>query len=403
MTKLLMKYLKRIVYVCLFIFILIMSAVFYFTTPTPVLEKPALDFKQTLKITKYINEIKQRPHINGQTYYIEFSLSDLQSALVFFQTLKSPESRSNLYFNDPYINVELEHVIDLKLTKRFIPVTTSFELNNYRNPIKPSFIKNHKIPDFLINLTNNQLAQNLIDQGFNEVLNDEQVNLNIIGNRLEISYIWSDRFSKLFLQPEQIIEQKIESTYQSLQQNLKEKGVRKVSLQDAMAELIDSLNNFNDTDDQIIFWSVLFASVDHNSANEYLNLALPAPSVKLTLQNRYDLAKHFVFSAYLQQMGGNQFSNLIGEYKENKDATTRATKFSYSDVMANQSGILFSQTLNNKIQAKQQLGFINKIRSSELTLKDELFEDGIDAPDKEEQDEQVRLINLELRDLAIYQ
>jgi len=380
-----------------------MSAVFYFTTSEPVLEKPTLDFKQTLKITQYVNEIKQRRHINGQTYYIEFSLSDLQSALAFFQTLKSPDSRSSLFFNDQNIDITFEHVVDLKFTKRYLPVNTSFELNNYLTPVQPTFIKQHKIPDFLINYTNNQLAQNLIEQEFDKILNTESVNVKIRGSRLEISYLWSDDFSELFLQPDLIIDKKIEASYQTLQKTLKNKDHRKVSLQEAMVELLGFSNNFKNHDSEIIFWSVLFASVDYQSANEYLNLNLPAPSVKLTLQNRYDLAKHFVFSAYLQQMGGNQFSSLIGEYKENKDASTRATKFSYSDVMANQSGILFSQVLSNKIESGQHLEFIDKIKDNDLTLKDDLFEDGIEAPSKEALNNQIALMNEQLKSLAIYQ
>ena len=379
-----------------------MSAVFYFTSE-PVLEKPTLDFKQTLKITQYVNEIKQRRHINGQTYYIEFSLSDLQSALAFFQTLKSPDSRSSLFFNDQNIDITFEHVVDLKFTKRYLPVNTSFELNNYLTPVQPTFIKQHKIPDFLINYTNNQLAQNLIEQEFDKILNTESVNVKIRGSRLEISYLWSDDFSELFLQPDLIIDKKIEASYQTLQKTLKNKDHRKVSLQEAMVELLGFSNNFKNHDSEIIFWSVLFASVDYQSANEYLNLNLPAPSVKLTLQNRYDLAKHFVFSAYLQQMGGNQFSSLIGEYKENKDASTRATKFSYSDVMANQSGILFSQVLSNKIESGQHLEFIDKIKDNDLTLKDDLFEDGIEAPSKEALNNQIALMNEQLKSLAIYQ
>ena len=403
MNKLLTKYLKRIIYLCMFIFIILLSAVFYFTTPDTSLEKQKLDFKQSLQITKYINEIKQRNHLNGHTYYIEFSLSDLNSAITFFQTLKSPGSRSIISFNAQNIEMKIEHVIDLKFTKRYLPVATSFELNNYHSPVKPSFLKNHKIPDFLINFTNDQLVQNLINQGYDKLLNEENINLKIRGNTLEISYTWNEDFSKLFLQSNLIIKQQIEAAYQTLQKRLNDKGERKVKLQDAMIELISYLNNFEEADAQIIFWSVLFASVDHDSANEYLNLNLNAPLVKLTLQNRYDLAKHFVFSAYLQQMGGNQFSNLVGEYKENKDATTRLTKFSYSDIMANQSGILFSQTLSNKIESSEKLTFINKISESELTLKDDLFEDGIEAPSKEDQDKQVLLINEKLKHLPIYQ
>ncbi|MCJ8314915.1 MAG: hypothetical protein HRU38_22720 [Saccharospirillaceae bacterium] len=403
MIKLLTKYLKRIIYLCVFIFILLMAAVFYFSTPKTNLEKQTLDFKQTLKMSQYVNTIKQRSHLNGQTYFIEFSLNDLNSALTFLQTLKNPGSRSSIVFNGQNIDIKVEHIIDLKFSKRFFPVNTSIKLNNYNTPIQPSFIKGHKLPDFLIALTNNKLSQILIEQQLDQVINNTNIKLTIKENKLIIAYTWSDLFSEKFLQPDLIIEQKIELAYQTLQKNLKEKGERKVKLQDAMLELISYLNNFEAANEQIIFWSVLFASVDHNRANKYLNLNLQAPLVKLTLQNRYDLAKHFVFSAYLQQIGGNQFSYLIGEYKENKDATTRATKFSYSDVMANQSGILFSQVLSNKIKNFEQLTFINKISESKLTLEDELFEDGIDAPNKQDQDKQVMLINKELRELPIYQ
>lgn len=76
----------------------------------------------------------------------------------------------------------------------------------------------------------------------------------------------------------------------------------------------------------------------------------PLPRLKLkeardtTLRERYDWARHFLASAALSLLSSESISRTTGLLKEELDAGTGGTGFSFADWMADQAGVLFAAT-----------------------------------------------------------
>ncbi|BCE01032.1 hypothetical protein [Marinicellulosiphila megalodicopiae] len=403
--RLLKTLFKRILFISILILLFAVGGFFYFTSSNATINKNTLSFQQSLEIKNTIDTFNNRYHINGQVYVIEFTEAQLQTALIFslIQTFKNTDTRSTLLLNQDSIDLSIEHPIDLYFTTRYIPVKFSIKLNNFQTPIDSIEIKHHVFPIFTKNFFNKKITNHIQQQGLESILTKENIFLTVLDSTLIIKYTWNERLSNSLNQSNNHTNTQITNIYITFQNQLKTMGNSKSSLQQAMLVLFNLTNQLKHPSDRIVFWSVLFASVDTAQANRLLNLNLNSPSVKLTLQNRYDLAKHFIYSAFLEQIGGSNFSEYMGEVKENNDATTRATKFSYSDVMANQAGIVFSDVLFNKIKSNQQGDFFINVSTSKLTLEDDLFEDGIEAPAKSKQSFEIELIKQALWKLPIYQ
>lgn len=68
----------------------------------------------------------------------------------------------------------------------------------------------------------------------------------------------------------------------------------------------------------------------------------------VTLQNRDDLALHFLYSAILEINGGAQTALNIGELKEVMDSMKGGTGYSFADLVADKAGIQFAAYLRNE-------------------------------------------------------
>ncbi|MEM7405315.1 MAG: hypothetical protein AAF458_08485 [Pseudomonadota bacterium] len=92
--------------------------------------------------------------------------------------------------------------------------------------------------------------------------------------------------------------------------------------------------------------------------------AKPAP-LKLTLRGRRDSAQHFLTSAGLVVLGGQQFSDLIGLAKEVADSRG-GSGFSFTDIAADRAGTMFGETalyseaLANRLQVRMSKGLSDR-------------------------------------------
>ncbi len=70
----------------------------------------------------------------------------------------------------------------------------------------------------------------------------------------------------------------------------------------------------------------------------------------VTLRNRVDIQKHFIYSIALQLFGSSDASDAIGELKEFLDSNTGGSGFSFADLMADRAGtkLAMVSTRSNK-------------------------------------------------------
>lgn len=93
--------------------------------------------------------------------------------------------------------------------------------------------------------------------------------------------------------------------------------------------------------------------------------ATPIP--KLTLAEREDLAKHFIYSAALKILADKGVSFSIGEAKELLDASAGGSGFSFADLTADRAGIRFAEVVGTNTDTAQ---LIQEIAASGIQEND---------------------------------
>lgn len=106
----------------------------------------------------------------------------------------------------------------------------------------------------------------------------------------------------------------------------------------------------------------------------------------VTLNNRVDLQKHFIYSVAFQLFSNTAASDTIGELKEFLDSNG-GSGFSFADLMADRAGTRLAQlvTSNEKIARKTQLLFNKNIKESDFMPKVTGLPEGISAKNFETQ------------------
>ncbi len=120
------------------------------------------------------------------------------------------------------------------------------------------------------------------------------------------------------------------------------------------------------------------AELSHLSRDLYLK--------NVVINSRRDLALHFLYSAILERVGNEAFSNNIGEIKELLDANKGGSGFDATDLVADLSGAKFSNFIssnkNNALRSQRILTsnssesvFFPNIADYPSTIKSDDFED----------------------------
>lgn len=69
----------------------------------------------------------------------------------------------------------------------------------------------------------------------------------------------------------------------------------------------------------------------------------PRKISRVRLQGRHDWVQHYLLSAGLAVAGGRGIADFIGEAKEVRDATDKASGFSFTDIAADRAGVRFAR------------------------------------------------------------
>jgi len=108
-------------------------------------------------------------------------------------------------------------------------------------------------------------------------------------------------------------------------------------------------------------FELLIGNVSHYSSKQVLQRLRLQSSV--TLRNRVDIQKHFIYSMALQLFGSSNASDAIGELKEFLDSNQGGSGFSFADLMADRAGtrlaMISTQTNKSALLVQARLAQTN--------------------------------------------
>lgn len=90
---------------------------------------------------------------------------------------------------------------------------------------------------------------------------------------------------------------------------------------------------------------------------------------QVVLRGRRDLAQHFIYSAIIAQLSSSEFSANAGELKEILDSSKGGSGFSFADLLADNTGIAFSEVLTKNRQSATQ----SQTLLAAMTFQDTFF------------------------------
>ena len=108
-------------------------------------------------------------------------------------------------------------------------------------------------------------------------------------------------------------------------------------------------------------FELFIGNVSHYSSKQTLQRQQLQSSV--TLRNRVDIQKHFIYSIALQLFSSSTASDAIGELKEFLDSNQGGSGFSFADLMADRAGtrlaMISTQSSNSALLVQEHLANIN--------------------------------------------
>ncbi|MEW6990932.1 hypothetical protein AADZ91_09620 [Colwelliaceae bacterium 6441] len=133
----------------------------------------------------------------------------------------------------------------------------------------------------------------------------------------------------------------------------------------------------------------------------------------VTLQNRPDLQKHFIYSMALQLFSSHGASDAIGEFKEFLDTNKGGSGFSFADLQADRAGTRLAMIVTkSEHQAKQAQSILSTITDEQLLPSIKGLEEGLNETSFEKKFKNVNSIDYQqtlkeidnrLKSLPVYQ
>lgn len=134
---------------------------------------------------------------------------------------------------------------------------------------------------------------------------------------------------------------------------------------------------------------------------------------KVTLRNRIDLQKHFIYSIALQLFGNSSASDAIGEIKEFLDSNPGGSGFSFADLMADRAGTRLAKlaTTSETSALRLQKLFSKNIEESDFMPEIHGIPEGISADtfnldyrdvDSQEYKNMISILDERLAELTLY-
>jgi hypothetical protein len=133
----------------------------------------------------------------------------------------------------------------------------------------------------------------------------------------------------------------------------------------------------------------------------------------VTLQNRPDLQKHFIYSMALQLFSTHEASDAIGEFKEFLDTNQGGSGFSFADLQADRAGTRLAMIVTkSEQQAKQAQILLSSVTDKQLLPSIEGLHEGLNEDSFEKKFKDVKSkdyqqtlkdIDNRLKSLPVYQ
>lgn len=332
-------------------------------SPSIVYEKK-LDHESLIELKKTLsrnNPFKPRQIKKEQT--VSFSEKTLNQAIQLSVEQQNIPLPTLIFLNEGFATIKSS--LKLGNTPFYLNTTAQLIARNEKVTLDQLSIGNLAIPGFVLyQLT--PYAIRFIDSRFPESIQYREAikDIDITGKRLSINYQWSNQLTNnlrtigrdLIISPKE--SERIQTYYQRIVDITRLRFFRRTQLNEILQPLFKfakeqsqiSYNPIAENKAALIALGIAVSGVQPNYV--FKEKQRKAHLFRLTLQNRGDLAQHFIISSTLSIISNKALSDAIGLSKEIDDSRG-GSGFSFPDLLADKAGVRLAElAVGSKMSAK---------------------------------------------------
>ncbi len=429
-----------------------LSIVFVCLIVAPILLVYLLSSKEAHVTDTYVSpkEVKEAVHtykyikseLFDTTYKIDLNLNE-KDMLVLFKTASKATPWVSFGIGMDNNVLMLSGTLDINklFSSRYIN-TSCLIIPDRKNSIDSCKVGSLSLPGNFVKSVISLGINTFFDSSINEVFLQALANVSIESSNLSISALKDSDFKEQSKSGLQAMISTAKTLRTSSAYTLKPEvidsyisfilndgsiiGRRELSLSEVFNSAFRYASQRSEHSDPVIeneyaIWSVAIAFANPRfselvkiDATTFSHLSSDFSSKNVVISSRRDLALHFLYSAILERVGNEAFSNNIGEIKELLDANKGGSGFDTSDLAADLSGAKFSNFIssnkNNALWSQRLLAsnntedvFFPDITRYPAAIKADDFDSFTKDSQNEVLSDLITNIQKDVRTLSLYQ
>lgn len=314
------------------------------------------------KYRQWLEDYHPARLVSGETYSIVVADDDIQKLAILLASTQPRLAHSQFRAEITPQQLILDVWWPTGLLDRYLPLQLRWR------PQAPFYldqmsIAGVRLPPYLLERVNLRLAAQSSVADAERLWRQLQPTVTLSDGQIAVQVVWDDpllagwmqRFAPFWSDPRQMEQLRQEVLW--LGDWLEQQDEFRIPLRDAMQTMLARPTFDWDQDAAAMLGALSYAAL-RSSSGLIPGEDLPElPFKRLTLQGRYDLARHFVLAMWLGTQMSPQSVLELAVYKEWSDALTRPTGFSAEDMVANVAGLemlLWLQSLS--AQERKEIG-----------------------------------------------
>lgn len=357
-----MRLIGKLVLALVVIIALLAGSFWWLTEAEEAVPRTIIPLSDLRKYRQWLQDYHPARLVSGETYSIVVAEDDIQKLAILLASTQTPLAHSQFRAEVTTEQLILDVWWPTGVLGRYLPVQLRWR------PQAPFYLDQLRIagvrlPAYLLEAVNLRLAAIPSVADAERLWRQLTPSVTLSSGQIAVEVVWDDpilaewmqRFAPFWSDAGQIEQLRQEVLW--LGDWLAQQQAFRIPLREAMRAMLSRPEFDWDQDAPAMLGALSYAAL-RSASGLIPGEDLPElPFKRLTLQGRYDLARHFVLAMWLGTQMSPQSVLELAVYKEWSDALTRPTGFSAEDMVANVAGLemlLWLQSLST--QERKEIG-----------------------------------------------
>lgn len=339
-----MKLIRNLLIGLVLLFAVVAGGFWWLTVDDEVVPRTIIPLSDLRKYRQWLEDYHPARLVSGETYRIVVTEDDIQKLAILLASTQSRLAYSQFQAEVTDAQVQLSVWWPTGFLGRYVPLQLQWQ------PQTPFYLQQLSIagvrlPPYLLERVNQRLAAVPSVADAERLWRQLQPTVQLSDGEMAVTVVWDDpllagwmqRFAPFWADPQQVEQLRDEVLW--LADWMAQQSAFRIPLRDALSAMLARPEFDWDRDAAAMLGALSYAALRSTSGLIPGEDLPDLPFKRLTLQGRYDLARHFTLAMWLGTQMSPPAVLELAVYKEWSDALTRPTGFSAEDMVANVAGL----------------------------------------------------------------